>query len=74
MDGDHSTYKNLPTKLVYVDGNPTFFLEGKLCELGNKEGYRNFWQIYHKPPKEEHRDYLLERRDTLIQVDERSFK
>lgn len=74
MDGDHSTYKDLPTKLVYVDGNPTFFLEGKLCQLWSKEGYRNFWQIYHKPPKAEYRDYLLERRDSLIPLDERSFK
>ncbi|MGB7651115.1 MAG: hypothetical protein WBL62_07990, partial [Gallionella sp.] len=41
---------------------------------GNKEGYRRFWAIYHKPPKAEHRDYLLERRDSLIPLDERSFK
>ncbi len=46
----------------------------KTFELGNKEGYRQFWAIYHKPPKSEYRDYLLERRDSLIPLDERSFK
>lgn len=45
-----------------------------MFELGNKEGYRQFWAIYHKPPKSEYRDYLLERRDSLIPLDERSFK
>ena len=73
-DGSVATHHNLPAALIYKDGNPAFFLRDKLCELGNKEGYRKFWQIYHKPPKAEHRDYLLERRDTLIPVDERSFK
>ena len=47
---------------------------GRNYELGNKEGYRQFWAIYHKPPKAEYRDYLLERRDSLIPLDERSFK
>lgn len=45
-----------------------------MYELGNKEGYRQFWAIYHKPPKAEYRNYLLERRDSLIPLDERSFK
>ncbi|MEN9848270.1 MAG: hypothetical protein RL368_1010, partial [Pseudomonadota bacterium] len=35
---------------------------------------RRFWQIYHRPPKPEYRNYLLERRDSLIPLDERSFK
>ncbi|MEI7850136.1 MAG: hypothetical protein WCK35_30365, partial [Chloroflexota bacterium] len=43
-------------------------------ELSNKEGYRQFWAIYHRPPKAEYRNYLLERRDSLIPLDERSFK
>jgi len=38
------------------------------------KGYRQFWAIYHKPPKAEYRNYLLERRDSLIPLDERSFK
>jgi len=49
-------------------------LRTNVYELGNKEGYRRFWAIYHKPPKAEYRDYLLERRDSLIPLDERSFK
>ena len=45
-----------------------------IYELGNKEGYRQFWAIYQKPPKDECRNYLLERRDSLIPLDERRFK
>lgn len=73
-DGTSSTHMDLPAELLYKNGNPVFSLSGKIYELGNREGYRQFWQIYHKPPKAEYRDYLLERRDSLIPVDERSFK
>jgi hypothetical protein len=31
--------------------HPFLALDGKIYELGNKEGYRQFWAIYHKPPK-----------------------
>lgn len=73
-DGTVSTHANLPAELIYRNGNPSFLMDGKVYDLGNKEGYRQFWQIYHKPPKAEYRDYLLERRDSLIPNDERSFK
>ncbi len=73
-DGTNSTHLNLPAELLYKNGNPVFSLGGHIYELGNKEWYRQFWQIYHKPPKAEYRDYLLERRDSLIPLDERSFK
>ncbi len=73
-DGAISTHENLPAELLYKNGNPVFSLNGKIYELSSKEGYRQFWQIYHKPPKTEYRDYLLERRDSLIPLDERSFK
>jgi hypothetical protein len=73
-DGTVSTHANLPAALLHKDGAPVFSLGGKLFELGNKEGYRRFWAIYHKPPQTEYRDYLLERRDSLIPLDERSFK
>lgn len=73
-DGTVSTHANLPAELLHKNGAPVFSLDGKIFELGNKEGYRQFWAIYHKPPKSEYRDYLLERRDSLIPVDERSFK
>lgn len=73
-DGTVSTHDNLPAELLHKNGAPVFSLNGALYELGNKEGYRRFWSIYHKPPKQEYRDYLLERRDSLIPIDERSFK
>lgn len=73
-DGTVSTHENLPAELMHKNNEPVFSLGGKVYELGNKEGYRQFWAIYHKPPKSEYRDYLLERRDSLIPLDERSFK
>ena len=73
-DGTVSTHANLPAELLHKNNAPVFSLGGKIYELGNKEGYRQFWAIYHKPPKAEYRNYLLERRDSLIPLDERSFK
>lgn len=73
-DGKVSTHANLPAELLHKNDSPVFNLGGKIFELGNKEGYRRFWAIYHRPPKSEYRDYLLERRDSLIPLDERSFK
>lgn len=73
-DGTSSTHANLPAELLHKNNAPVFSLEGKLYELSNKEGYRRFWAIYHKPPKSEYRNYLLERRDSLIPLDEKSFK
>jgi hypothetical protein len=73
-DGNISTHANLPAEMVHKNGAPAFYLNGKLYELGNKEGYRQFWAIYHRPPEEEYRNYLLERRDSLIPINERSFK
>lgn len=73
-DGQIESYKDLPARLAQVNNQPAFILHGKLHELGNREGYRRFWAIYHRPPKAEYRDYLLERRDSLIPVDERMYK
>ena len=73
-DGTVSTHSNLPAELIHRNGNPSFLLDGKLYELGNQEGYRRFWAIYDRPPKEEYRNYLLERRDSLIPLDERQFR
>lgn len=73
-DGTSSTHDNLPAELLHKNNQPVFALNGKIYELGNKEGYRNFWRIYHRPPNPEYRNYLLERRDSLIPIDERSFK
>ncbi len=73
-DGQVATHSNLPAELMHKNNEPVFSLGGQLYELGSKEGYRRFWAIYHKPPNQEYRDYLLERRDSLIPIDERSFK
>ena len=73
-DGTLSTLANLPAELLHKGDIPVFNLKGKIYELGNREGYRQFWAIYHRPPKPEYRNYLLERRDSLIPIDERSFK
>jgi len=73
-DGTVSTHAHLPAELMHKNGTPVFSLKGQNFDLGNKEGYRQFWAIYHRPPKSEFRDYLLERRDSLIPLDERSFK
>ncbi len=73
-DGTVSTHENLPAELLHKGTKPVFSLNGKLFELGSVEGYRKFWAIFDRPPKEEFRNYLLERRDSLIPYDERSFK
>jgi len=73
-DGTISTHTDLPAELLFKNNMPVFTLGGKIYELGNREGYRQFWAIYHRPPKAEYRNYLLERRDSLIPLDERSFK
>jgi hypothetical protein len=73
-DGSKAAIANLPARLLHADGRPVFLLGGKTYELASDKGYRNFWAIYHRPPEEEHRAYLLERRDSLLPLDERSFK
>ncbi len=73
-DGTVSTHDNLSAELMHKNNAPVFLLGGRVYELSNKEGYRQFWAIYHRPPKAEYRNYLLERRDSLIPLDERSFK
>ncbi len=73
-DGQASTHDGLSAELMFKNTAPVFCLYGKNYELGNREGYRQFWQIYHRPPELEYRNYLLERRDSLIPLDERSFK
>jgi len=73
-DGKNKTHENLPAKLAHVDDAPAFSLNGTLYELGNQDGYHEFWTQYHKPPNAEYRDYLLARRDSLIPLDTRCFK
>ena len=73
-DGTVSTHENMTAELLHKGNKPIFSLNGMLYELGNIEGYRKFWAIYDRPPAKEYRNYLLERRDSLIPLDERSFK
>lgn len=73
-DGKKAAVKNLPAKLLHDDGQPVFLLAGKDYRLDSDYGYRNFWAIYHRPPEEAYRQYLLERRDSLLPIDERTFK
>lgn len=73
-DGKKAAMRDLPAKLLHDDEKPIFLLNGETYELASLYGYRSFWAIYHRPPEEEHRRYLLERRDSLLPIDERSFK
>lgn len=73
-DGKKAAMRDLPAKLLHDDDKPVFLLNGKSYELNSLRGYRNFWAIYHRPPEEEYRQYLLERRDSLLPLDERTFK
>lgn len=73
-DGTKAAMRDLPAKLLHDDKQPVFLLNGKDYKLHSDRGYRNFWAIYHRPPEEEYRRYLLERRDSLLPLDERSFK
>ncbi|MGR9352729.1 hypothetical protein [Rhizobium leguminosarum] len=73
-DGKKAAVKDLPAKLLHDDDKPVFVLNGVMYELNSLHGYRNFWAIYHRPPEAEYRGYLLERRDSLLPLDEREFK
>lgn len=73
-DGIKAAIANLPARLLHEGERPIFLLNGKTYELSSDRGYRNFWAIYHRPPEEEYRGYLLERRDSLLPLDERTFK
>lgn len=73
-DGTNTAITNLPARLLYDGGKPVFLLNGETYELASERGYRNFWAIYHRPPEQQHRHYLLERRDSLLPLDEQKFK
>lgn len=73
-DGVKAAMSNLPARLLHEGDKPLFLLNGHTYELMSDRGYRNFWAIYHRPPEEAFRHYLLERRDSLLPLDERSFK
>ena len=73
-DGHNEAMRRLPARLLFSGGLPVFIIGNEQYELANARGYRNFWNIYHRPPEEKHRHYLLERRDSLLPLDEQKFK
>ncbi|MEY3657827.1 MAG: hypothetical protein RL425_588 [Pseudomonadota bacterium] len=73
-DGHNEAMRRLPARLLFSGGLPVFILGNEQYELASARGYRNFWNIYHRPPEEKHRHYLLERRDSLLPMDEQKFK
>lgn len=73
-DGRDEAMRNLPARLLFSGDKPVFIMGAEQYELASESGYRNFWNIYHRPPEREHRHYLLERRDSLLPLDDQKFK
>lgn len=75
-DGNRSAYASVGAQLGTFDGKPAFTLRGAtgFLPVTNVRAYNNFWAIYLRPPEERHRRWLLERRDSLLPVDEQKFK
>ena len=73
-DGENAAMTNLPARLLYDGEKPVFLLHGETYDLASERGYYNFWKIYHRPPEKEYRHYLLERRDSLLPIDDQKFK
>ncbi len=73
-DGENAAMTNLPARLLYDGEKPVFLLHGETYDLASRSGYYNFWKIYHRPPEKEYRHYLLERRDSLLPMDDQKFK
>ena len=66
--------ENLNSYVSYRNDKPLFTFNGKNITLKSTKGYDDFWKKYERPPKPEHRKYLLERRDALIPSKERNKK
>ena len=74
-DGQREAMKGpAGARLLFSGDKPVFILGNEQYELASERGYRNFWAIYHRPPEQQHRHYLLERRDSLLPIDEQKFK
>jgi hypothetical protein len=73
-DGHNEAMRKLPARLLFSGDRPVFILGAEQYELASERGYRNFWNIYHRPPEQKHRHYLLERRDSLLPMDDQKFK
>jgi hypothetical protein len=73
-DGQDEAMRNLPARLLFSGNKPVFIIGAEQYELASERGYRNFWNIYHRPPQKEYRNYLLARRESLLPMDEQKFK
>lgn len=74
-DGHNEAMKRpVGARLLFSGGLPVFIIGNEQYELASARGYHNFWNIYLRPPEEKHRHYLLERRDSLLPLDEQKFK
>lgn len=73
-DGHNEAMRRLPARLLFSGEKPVFIIGNEQYELASDRGYRNFWSIYNRPPEEKDRQYLLERRDSLLPLDEQKFK
>lgn len=76
-DGQQSAYASVGADLVTLDTKPAFVLRGSRdgpLKVTNVRAYNDFWSIYERPPEERHRRWLLERRDSLLPIDEQKFK
>jgi hypothetical protein len=76
-DGEESAYASVGADLVTLDRKPAFVLRGSTSgalKVTNTRAYFDFWTIYLRPPEEKHRRWLLERRDSLLPLDEQKFK
>jgi hypothetical protein len=75
---DETAMNGLSARLGREGGTPVFYLRrGKAYERyqpANLRSYNSFWRIYNRPPAKKDRDYLLERRDMLLPIDEKKFK
>ena len=75
---DETAMNGLSARLGREGGKPVFYLKrGKAYERfqpSSLRGYRDFWRIFDRPPAKKDRDYLLERRDMLLPIDEQKFK
>jgi hypothetical protein len=76
-DGEQAAYASVGADLVTLDKKPAFVLRGSRggpLRVTNVRAYNDFWSIYERPPEERHRRWLLERRDSLLPLDEQKFK
>ena len=73
-DGHSAKMSNLTARLLFNGNKPVFIIGADQYELASERGYRNFWNIYHRPPEEKHRHYLHQRRDSLLPLDDQKFK